>query len=150
MSSLRHAGVIARSWRLALAIAVTGLLYAGLASISAERELPDASKAQSLRGIFQRRASDDSIYAFEVDGMAQTFRCSFCDFHFRNVTKGEKMTLRVFRQRILAIERDNGERWSEETAAPTRRRRLAMWLGLLGVAVSAMAIWRSRRLGSST
>ncbi len=100
-----------------------------------------------MRATFLQRTSDDSIYAFDIDGMEQTFRCTFCSFYFRNVTKGEEMTLRAYRQRILAIERDNGERWNEETAAPIRWRRLALWLGLLGIAGLSGVLWRRRQSG---
>lgn len=139
---------MARGWRLVLAIVVVALTCLAFSGVSTDRQLSAVSKAQSLRGAFQRRVSDDSIYAFDIDGMAQTFRCTFCSFHFRNVAKGEKMTLHVHRQRILAIERDNGEGWSEETAEPRRRRRLATWLGLLGLLGLSVAIWKCRQPGT--
>lgn len=74
----------------------------------------------TVAAVYEGRASDDVIYAFEVKGIRRTFRCGFCPLYFRDITRGAPMELRIHRAAILSITLPDGTVMDEKTARPKK------------------------------
>jgi len=71
-------------------------------------------------GIYEDRASADVIYAFEVDGLRRTFRCTFCPFYLTEANRGDYMRLRINGSVIEEIITPNGMILSERSVGSRR------------------------------
>lgn len=88
--------------------------------------------ASAVLGVYQGRARDDSIYAFDVDGVRRTYRCSFCPFYFKELTRGDTVTIYASGSVVTAIESPGGQIWSEKSVRSRR------WLRATGVILAVI------------
>lgn len=74
----------------------------------------------TVRGVYHGRVSDDAIYAFDVEGLRRTYRCTFCPFYFAEVKRGDSMELHVKRSVITSVVMSDGRVLNDKNARSRR------------------------------
>jgi hypothetical protein len=89
-------------------------------SVFTGQEVHANDQLTTLIGIYEGRASADVIYAFEVDGLRRTFRCTFCPFYLTEANRGDYMKLRINKSIIEEIIMPNGITLNERSLGSRR------------------------------
>lgn len=89
-------------------------------SVFTGQEVHAHDQLKTVMGIYEDRASADVIYAFEVDGLRRTFRCTFCPFYLTEANRGDYMRLRINGSVIEEIITPNGMILSERSVGSRR------------------------------
>jgi hypothetical protein len=92
---------------------IVGPVFAG-------QEVHAHDQLTTVTGIYEGRASADVIYAFEVDGLRRTFRCTFCPFYLTEANRGDYMKLRINKSIIEEIIMPNGITLNERSLGSRR------------------------------
>ena len=82
------------------------------------------------------------IYAFKMDGLRRTFRCTFC--LYSEMRPGDRVHIESTDGRITSVLMENGRLITTESVAPRRRKWHALALLLLALAAVGRALIKRR------